>query len=77
MRRINRGGKRGLKLIQGDRSGLEDEFRTALIEFVIRDGRAHERAKKKLYEIDDRLSRRADLRLVGSSETSLSDTDQG
>lgn len=64
-----------MKVIDGGREDLVMEFRETLMEFVMYDGAAQEQAKKKLYEIDDRLSRRADLRLItepSSSATSVS-----
>jgi hypothetical protein len=70
MERGKVGRKGGLRVIKGGFARMENEYREALIEFVVRTGPAHERAKKKLHEIDKRLSRRAELRLITAPESS-------
>lgn len=62
--------RHGLTVIKGGREELLEEFRETLVEFVICKGAAHRKAKKKLHEIDDRLSRRADLKLVTAPDSS-------
>jgi hypothetical protein len=62
--------RKGLRLIDGGFEDLMEEFREALMEFVMYSGAKQEKAKQKLFSIDSRLSRKAELRLVASQETS-------
>jgi hypothetical protein len=56
------------KVIEGDREKLREEIFENLVNMCVYRGKRAERAKKKIYEIDRRLSRRANLKLVVSND---------
>lgn len=62
--------RHGLTVIENDREALREEILEALVNVCVYKGAKARQAKKKLHEIDKRLSRRAELRLVTAHESS-------
>jgi hypothetical protein len=76
MKRVNRGGRKGLRVIEGDISRLESEFLDALIEFVVCDAKDFQRTHERLCEVNARVAHRGELRLVGTSVSPSSDANR-
>lgn len=56
------------KVIEGNREQLREEILEALVGVCIYSGKRAQRAKQKIKELDRRLSRRANLKLVVSND---------